>query len=282
MKKRRRIVWLAALILLALAGASMLLSKYGLEVTRLELGFNGLPAGFDGFKIVQLSDLHGSSFGQDNEKLIEKIREEEPELIALTGDFLDEGKAGRELPELSSLVSELIRIAPVYFVSGNHDWASGEVHTLFETLEEAGAVCLRNEYLTLERNGSRLILCGVEDPNGPADMETPEELVARLRASEPESFVLMLAHRAYWAEKYPELDVDLILCTGGMSVDPDDRLPLLGGVAGTNFSLFPEYDAGLFDTGRYKLFISRGLGNSVPLPRFLNTPEIVSITLRTE
>ena len=135
MKKRRRIVWLAALILLALAGASMLLSKYGLEVTRLELGFNGLPAGFDGFKIVQLSDLHGSSFGQDNEKLIEKIREEEPELIALTGDFLDEGKAGRELPELSSLVSELIRIAPVYFVSGNHDWASGEVHTLFETLE---------------------------------------------------------------------------------------------------------------------------------------------------
>ncbi len=280
MKKRRRIVWLAALILLALAGASMLLSKYGLEVTRLELGFDGLPAGFDGFKIVQLSDLHGSSFGQDNEKLIEKIREEEPELIALTGDFLDEGKAGRELPELSGLVSELIRIAPVYFVSGNHDWASGEVHTLFETLEEAGAVCLRNEYLTLERNGSRLILCGVEDPNGPADMETPEELVARLRASEPESFVLMLAHRAYWAEKYPELDVDLILCghTHGGIV----RLPLVGGLAASNMGLFPEYDAGLFELPAYKLFISRGLGNSVPLPRFLNTPEIVSITLRTE
>ena len=278
MKKRRRIVWLAALILLALAGASMLLSKYGLEVTRLELGFNGLPAGFDGFKIVQLSDLHGSSFGQDNEKLIEKIREEEPELIALTGDFLDEGKAGRELPELSSLVSELIRIAPVYFVSGNHDWASGEVHTLFETLEEAGAVCLRNDFLSLERGGDSLILAGVEDPNGPADMETPEELVSRLREAAPAAFVLLLAHRAYWAERYPELDVDLILCghTHGGIV----RLPLLGGVAGTNFSLFPEYDAGLFDTGRYKLFISRGLGNSVPLPRFLNTPEIASVTLK--
>lgn len=78
MKKRRRIVWLAALILLALAGASMLLSKYGLEVTRLELGFDGLPAGFDGFKIVQLSDLHGSSFGQDNEKLIKKSGRRSP------------------------------------------------------------------------------------------------------------------------------------------------------------------------------------------------------------
>ena len=107
-----------------------------------------------------------------------------------------------------------------------------------------------------------------------------EELVARLRASEPESFVLMLAHRAYWAEKYPELDVDLILCghTHGGIV----RLPLVGGLAASNMGLFPEYDAGLFELPAYKLFISRGLGNSVPLPRFLNTPEIVSITLRTE
>ena len=183
MKKRRRIVWLAALILLALAGASMLLSKYGLEVTRLELGFDGLPAGFDGFKIVQLSDLHGSSFGQDNEKLIKKIREEEPELIALTGDFLDEGKAGRELPELSGLVSELIRIAPVYFVSGNHDWASGEVHTLFETLEEAGAVCLRNEYLTLERNGSRR-RGGPKRPRGYGNSGRTRRPAARLGAGE--------------------------------------------------------------------------------------------------
>ena len=168
--------------------------------------------------------------------------------------------------------------APVYFVSGNHDWASGAEQELFEALEAAGAVCLRNDFLSLERGGDSLILAGVEDPNGPADMETPEELVSRLREAAPAAFVLLLAHRAYWAERYPELDVDLILCghTHGGIV----RLPLLGGVAGTNFSLFPEYDAGLFDTGRYKLFISRGLGNSVPLPRFLNTPEIASVTLK--
>lgn len=203
---------------------------------------------------------------------------EEPELIALTGDFLDEGEAGRELPGVEALVRELVKLAPVYFVSGNHDWASGAEQELFEALEAAGAVCLRNDFLSLERGGDSLILAGVEDPNGPADMETPEELVSRLREAAPAAFVLLLAHRAYWAERYPELDVDLILCghTHGGIV----RLPILGGVAGTNFSLFPEYDAGLFDTGRYKLFISRGLGNSVPLPRFLNTPEIASVTLK--
>ena len=278
MKKRRALTF-AALIVLALLGAGMLLSKYGLEVTRLELDFESLPEGFDGFRIVQLSDLHGSRFGEGNARLIEKVRAEEPELIALTGDFLDEGKTERELPELEALVRELAAIAPVYFVSGNHDWASGEAYTLFETLEAAGAVCLRNEYLRLERGGDSIVLAGVDDPNGPAEMAEPDEFAAALRKEAPEDFVLLLAHRAYWAEKYPELDVDLILCghTHGGIV----RLPLVGGLAASNMGLFPEYDAGLFELPGYMLFISRGLGNSVSLPRFLNTPEIVSITLRS-
>lgn len=277
MRKRRALTF-AALIVLALLGAGMLLSKYGLGVTRLELGLEGLPEGFDGFRIVQLSDLHGSRFGEGNARLIEKVRAEEPELIALTGDFLDEGKTERELPELEALVRELAAIAPVYFVSGNHDWASGEAYTLFETLEAAGAVCLRNEYLRLERGGDSIVLAGVDDPNGPAEMPEPDEFVAQLRKEAPEDFVLLLAHRAYWAEKYPGLDVDLILCghTHGGVV----RLPFVGGLAASNMGLFPEYDAGLFELPGYTLFISRGLGNSVPLPRFLNTPEIVSITLR--
>ena len=180
MRKRRALTF-AALIVLALLGAGMLLSKYGLGVTRLELGLEGLPEGFDGFRIVQLSDLHGSRFGEGNARLIEKVRAEEPELIALTGDFLDEGKTERELPELEALVRELAAIAPVYFVSGNHDWASGEAYTLFETLEAAGAVCLRNEYLRLERGGDSIVLAGVDDPNGPAEMPEPDEFVAQLR-----------------------------------------------------------------------------------------------------
>lgn len=278
MTKRRRIVVPILLVLVAIAAALLLLSKYGLSVTRLSLEFENLPRGFDGFKIVQLSDLHGSEFGQDNARLIEAVAKEEPDIIALTGDFLDEGKAGRELPALGALVAELIKLAPVYFVSGNHDWASGASSELFETLTAAGVVCLRNDFVYLERGGDVIVLGGVDDPNGPVDMETPDEFVARLRSEAPGAFTLLLAHRAYWAERYPELDVDLILCghTHGGIV----RLPFLGGVAGTNFALFPEYDAGLFETESYKLYISRGLGNSVPLPRFLNTPELVSITLK--
>ena len=270
MTKRRRIVIPVLLVLAALVAALLLLSKYGLAVTRLSLEFDDLPRGFDGFKIVQLSDLHGSEFGRDNARLIKAVAQEEPDIIALTGDFLDEGKAGQELPALEALVKELVKLAPVYFVSGNHDWASGAAPELFETLGAAGVNCLRNDFVYLERGG--------DDPNGPADMETPDEFISRLRSEAPGAFTLLLAHRAYWAERFADLDVDLILCghTHGGIV----RLPFLGGVAGTNFALFPEYDAGLFETGAYKLYISRGLGNSVPLPRFLNTPEIASVTLK--
>lgn len=278
MTRRKLIVRLVLLVLAALVAACILLSKYGLEVTRLKLGFEELPAGFDGFRIVQLSDLHGSRFGENNARLLEAVAAEGPDIIALTGDFLDEGETERELPELEALVRELSAIAPVYFVSGNHDWASGEAYTLFKTLEAAGAVCLRNEHLRLERGGDSIVLAGVDDPNGPAEMAEPDEFVASLRQEAPDSFVLLLAHRAYWAERYPELDVDLILCghTHGGIV----RLPFVGGLAASNMGLFPEYDAGLFELPSYTLFISRGLGNSVPLPRFLNTPEVVSIELK--
>ena len=98
MTKRRRIVIPVLLVLAALVAALLLLSKYGLAVTRLSLEFDDLPRGFDGFKIVQLSDLHGSEFGRDNARLIKAVAQEEPDIIALTGDFLDEGKAGQELP----------------------------------------------------------------------------------------------------------------------------------------------------------------------------------------
>ena len=267
MTRRKLIVRLVLLVLAALVAACILLSKYGLEVTRLKLGFEELPAGFDGFRIVQLSDLHGSRFGENNARLLEAVAAEGPDIIALTGDFLDEGETERELPELEALVRELSAIAP-----------SGEAYTLFETLEAAGAVCLRNEHLRLERGGDSIVLAGVDDPNGPAEMAEPDEFVASLRQEAPDSFVLLLAHRAYWAERYPELDVDLILCghTHGGIV----RLPFVGGLAASNMGLFPEYDAGLFELPSYTLFISRGLGNSVPLPRFLNTPEVVSIELK--
>ena len=194
---KRRLFTAALLVLIApFAALLLLLSKHGLSVTRLTLEFSGLP----GLRRFQNSPAERPArlrVRADNARLIKAVAAEEPELIALTGDFLDEGEAGRELPG-SRRWCELVKLAPVYFVSGNHDWASGAAAGLFETLGAAGVNCLRNDFLSLERGGDVLVLGGVEDPNGPADMEDAGRV--HLAAAAPGAFTCCWP-RAYWAER---------------------------------------------------------------------------------
>ncbi|NCB51782.1 MAG: metallophosphoesterase [Clostridia bacterium] len=275
-KKHILIKILAALIIIC--AAALLYSKYGLTVTRYEIASDRLPDSFDGFRIVQLSDLHGSEFGGDNERLVRAVSEEEPDIIVMTGDFIDENEM--EIPEVETLVEKLVPIAPVYFISGNHDWAGGEIEELAEMLVSTVVTYLRNEYITLESEGQHIVLAGVEDPNGRADMIKPDELVDIINKEFPDSFIVLLGHRNYWIERYPDLEVDIIMC--GHSHGGIVRLPGVGGLIGASGDLFPDYEAGLYTSGRYSMVVSRGLGNSVSAPRFLNTPEIVTLILNTK
>lgn len=271
------------IICLAVLAGLLLDSRYRLVETEYEIKSDNLPASFDGFRIVQLSDLHCREYGQDNSRLIEKVRELSPDIIALTGDFLDKfgsDDGGAQTPQLKEFFEHLTEIAPCYYVSGNHEWASGEINQLSVLLEELGIKYLRNEYVLLQRGGDNIVLAGVEDPNGLADMISPTELVDIINKDYPEGFTVLLGHRNYWMEKYPDLKVDIIL--SGHAHGGIIRLPFAGGVFGTNGDFFPEYDAGRFSRGGYDLIISRGLGDSLPFVRLLNNPEIVSVVLRAE
>lgn len=273
MKKPRRVLRRALLLMLT-AAALAADSKYHLQVTGYELRFASLPAALDGYRIVLLSDLHGESFGRDNSRLAEKVAALSPDLIALTGDFADGPEA---LGATASLLAGLQGTAPIAFVSGNHDWAGGAIEPLRLLLDRYGVLRLENRYLALDYRGARLILAGVEDPNGPADMLRPDELAARLREEYPEDFVLWLAHRNDWAVKYPALPVDLILC--GHAHGGVIRLPFVGGLIGTGRRLGADYEAGVYETGAYRMLVSRGLGSVPPVPRLFNRPEIVLIVL---
>ncbi len=271
-KKHRFLKVMAALILLCAAiiadsNLRLTVSQYTSESAR-------LPEAFDGFRIVQLSDLHGAEFGTDNARLIQAVAAEEPDLIALTGDFI---MSAQELSVTETLVRALTEIAPTYFVSGNHDWASGEIQALEEILERWGVTFLHNEYRVLERDGQTMILAGVEDPNSWAEMLQPEGLVAQIRAEYPDSYVVLLGHRNYWLERYPDLDVDIIFCGHGHGGVV--RLPLIGGLFSTEHTLLPAYTKGLYAGKRYDMVVSAGLGSSGPVPRFLNNPQLVSVTL---
>ena len=277
-KKHRGRGCLTALIILALiaAAAAFLIkdSRDDLEISRYEVKSQKLPESFDGFKIVQLSDLHGAEFGEDGMELVEKVKELEPDMIALTGDFVtDEG----DLAAVEKLAARLVKLCPVYFISGNHEFGSGLAVKVRNILERAGVKYLSNEYLTISRGEDGILLGGVEDPLAYADMLSPDELAQKMNDAAPDAFKILLGHRNYWMTEYPELPVDLIFCGhahGGLI-----RIPGVGGLIGTDRRLFPDFDAGQFNNGRYTLIVSRGLGNSVPIPRVFNRPEIVCVEL---
>lgn len=277
-KKHRGRGCLTALIILALiaAAAAFLIkdSREDLEISRYEVASQKLPESFDGFKIVQLSDLHGAEFGEDGMELVDKVGSLEPDMIALTGDFVtDEG----DLAAVEKLAARLVKLCPVYFVSGNHEFGSGLAVKVRNILERAGVKYLSNEYLTISRGEDEILLGGVEDPLAYADMLSPDELAQKMNDAAPDAFKILLGHRNYWMTEYPELPVDLIFCGhahGGLI-----RIPGVGGLIGTDRRLFPDFDAGQFNNGRYTLIVSRGLGNSVPIPRVFNRPEIVCVEL---
>ena len=276
MKKRWKKTAAAVFMIIALvclAGVFLIRdSAENLELTRYTAENAGLPESFAGFKIVQLSDFHGAEFVDD---IVTLVKAEKPDIIALTGDFITDGG---DLPAVRELAQRLTDICDVYFVSGNHDFASGKIDELSDILKACGVKYLRNEYVVLERRGERIVLAGVEDPNSWADLESPEEFIGRLRAEFPDDYVVLLGHRNYWMEKYPELPVQLILC--GHAHGGIVRIPGIGGLLGTDRTLFPDYEAGKYDNGRYTMIVSRGIGNSVALPRFFNRPEIVGVVLK--
>jgi predicted MPP superfamily phosphohydrolase len=236
-----------------------------------------LPAGFDGYRIVVLSDLHGKRFGQGNTLLFQNVQAQHPDCIVFTGDLVDRFH-GINWSDVQTVADGLQKIAPVYYVTGNHEWALGQAPKLKATLTDAGWQVLSNRYVKLERNGSSLILAGIDDPNGYADQKTPESLAQELHQKEGNPFWILLAHRNdHFQSQYSYLHADLTISGhghGGMI-----RLPFTDGLIGTQRNWFPSYTAGFYTAHGSRMFVSRGLGNSGFSFRLFNRPQIAVLTL---
>ncbi|MDD3347227.1 metallophosphoesterase [Oscillibacter sp.] len=277
--KRHRPVraFLIFLLSVILVGCFVRWDNTALQVTSFDPVFSRLPTGFDGCRIVVLADLHSTSFGEGNKALFETVRAQSPEYIFLLGDLLDRM---REIPQgyAAAVADGLSAIAPTYYVTGNHEWAVGDVPALKETLTAHGVTVLSNRFEVLERGGDSVILSGIDDPNGYADQKTPEELSAEIYAECGDPFWLLLAHRNDRFEKqYSLLGADLVV--SGHGHGGIIRLPFTDGLLSTDRTLFPSYTAGLYEENGSALFVTRGLGNSGPSLRLFNRPEVAVLTL---
>ena len=274
MKKIRRL--LALLALFALAAGFVCWQNFTLQVEPVELFFESLPPQFDGLRVAELSDLHGRSFGKNNVRLLRTLQKARPDMICICGDLFDEKT---DLTMLEPLLTGLTDIAPVYYVTGNHEWQVKNLREILQKMRAWGVTVLENEERVLSRGGAEMVVAGVHDPCGPYDMKTPASLVRELRSVQGNDFILMLSHRNDELAMWSQLGVQLVLsghCHGGVV-----RLPFVGGVFGTRRELFPEYDAGVYRQDGTTLFVSRGLGYTNVHFRLFNRPHVPIMILRS-
>lgn len=247
-----------------------------------------LPAAFHGLRIVQLTDLHGRSFGENQKTLLDYVSHLHPDIVVLTGDLIVEKYDGQERKAVRDLLQGLAQMYPVYAILGNHESRSRRKSKFIADCENAGIVLLRNKGAYLWRRGVCIGLAGMETVNSlPTDTALStkieehaalQETLSRYQSEEKPEFQILLAHKPELLQTYAEYGVDLILAGhahGGLM-----KIPFSGGrcalAPGQGF--FPRYTHGIYQEKNTLMVLGRGLGG----PRIGIRPEVVCIDLYSE
>ena len=273
-------------ILLILAAVLVLWIAWGntaLELSTYKINASRLPESFDGYRIAHVSDLHNRQMGKDNEKLLSMLRKAEPDLIAITGDLID--SRSTKVDVALRFLQEAVKIAPCYYVTGNHESRVSEYAELKAGMSAIGVTVLEDASVDIRRSDNSITLIGLHDPRFqtaslPVDSKTvTDEKLAALH-TDGAGFTVVLSHRPELFETYAAHDVDLVL--SGHAHGGQIRLPFIGGVVAPHQGLFPEFDAGLYTDGNTNMFVSRGVGNSLFPLRINNRPEVLLIELSSK
>lgn len=233
-----------------------------------------LPDAFDGYRIAHVSDLHNAQMGKHNKKLLALLEEAQPDMIAITGDMIDSRRT--DIDTALAFAAEAIKIAPCYYVSGNHESRIAEYEKLRSGLAALGVTVLEDARVVVHKAGQAITLIGVKDPafSSCADMGTRLQQLIDAQ----DSYTILLSHRPELFDTYVQHGTDLVL--SGHAHGGQVRLPFVGGLFAPHQGLFPEYDSGLYARDSTSMIVSRGIGNSLFPLRFNNRPEVILITLQ--
>ncbi len=252
-----------------------------LTVTQYTFAAANLSQELQGFCIVQLSDLHNKRFGG---RLIEAVAAQKPDIIAITGDIVS--RSDKDSAGARALVEEAVKVAPVYYVSGNHEAVFPGYEELTAYLDAQGVTRLEDVSVVIQHGGGRFNLIGLRDPafysqNRYLDPDAPAVLQARLSENLlPGMPNVVLAHRPSLLQSYAAAGADLVLT--GHAHGGQIRLPFVGALVAPDEGFFPRYTSGIHRQGSTAMVVSRGLGDSKLMPiRLFNRPEVVVIRFET-
>ena len=254
-----------------------------LELNAYTISSSKLPQSFDGYRIAHVSDLHNAEMGKDNEKLLTLLRDADPDMIAITGDLIDSRNTNIEVA--LQFIREAVKIAPCYYVTGNHEARVNEYGELKTGMEAAGVTVLEDIQAEISMEGESIVLIGVNDPSYQTaylfgDAESVIDAKLEELHTENGEFTVLLSHRPEMFDTYADHGMDLVL--SGHAHGGQFRLPFVGGVVAPNQGLFTEYDAGIYTEDNTNMLVSIGIRNSILPFRINNRPEVILIELQAK
>ena len=239
-----------------------------LVLTRYDYTSSKVPEGFDGYRIVHISDFHCKEFGDGESDLIAMIRNAEPDLILFTGDSIDDEHS---LDNYRDLITGIYDVAPIYYVNGNHEYDSSAPLAEMKELNEKYQVHdLNDASVVIGHNGDSILLSGLDF------RLTLRGLRNNIDYANTTMFNILLYHGTDKFDGIAPYNYDLVL--SGHTHGGIVCLPFIGGIISNQKELFPKYDSGVYTSGLSTMISSRGLGDA-SIPRFHNPREVICITL---
>lgn len=275
--KKTKIALIAVLLTIILVCVYSGWQNSAIEITEYTICNSKIPSDFDGFRIVQISDLHNATFGKDNGKLLDKIKDISPDIICITGDIID--SRNTDAAVALKFVTQALKIAPCYYVTGNHEQRVSEYSQLKQKMQNVGVFVLENKKDYIYKGAEYIVIAGITEPSFETEKNFNQICDKNIKSIniKKDDFVVLLSHRPELFATYVLNKIDLVLT--GHAHGGQIRLPYFGGIYAPGQGAFPEYDAGTFEKDGTTMIVSRGLGNSIFPVRVNNRPEIVLIEL---
>lgn len=279
-KNRKRLIVNFCAIAIVLLAIRIYIDNNVFEVSNLSVTDEEIPEAFDKVKVLHISDLHNKSYGEKNEVLLSKIDEIAPDYIFLTGDMVSSHDT--DFSVFYDFASKIGAKYSCYYILGNHelDLKNKDRQSICDTLESYNITVLDNEKTVLTRNGEQINLYGMwYNPKYYIREDFTEEKMKEIIGTSEEGFNILLSHNPDDFKIYANWGADLTFSGhvhGGMV-----RLPFVGGIISPNRTLFPEYDAGIYEYQGSELVVSKGMSRGQTGVRLFNQPELIVIELNS-
>jgi len=247
-------------------------------ITKMDYVNDRIPNEFDGFIIAHISDLHNKEFGKGQKKLLKKLKNVNPDIIVITGDIIDRRTYNLEVA--IDFVSGAKDIAPIYYVSGNHEASSGKYGEISQGLTEHGVNVMDNVILDIKKDEKVIKLVGIKDPIFLKSDNITENSDLLKETTYFDDFTILLSHRPELINVYASYDIDLALV--GHAHGGQINVPFVGPLYAPQQGFLPKYVSGRYKKNNTTMIVSRGLGNSLLPLRINNKPEIVMVTLKNK